>query len=56
MTQNENAISVPSRRKFLTMGGMAAASGAMLAAINAAALGQTNELTPAIPGMKAKGP
>ncbi len=54
MTQNDNTAST-SRRKFLTMGGMAAASGAMLAAINAAALGQTNELSPSIPGVKADG-
>jgi len=43
------------RRKFLSMGGMAAASGAMLAAINSAALGQTNELEPKIGGVKAEG-
>ena len=55
MTNTKDTASTASRRKFLTMGGMAAASGAMLAAINAAALGQTNELSPASPGMKAEG-
>jgi branched-chain amino acid transport system substrate-binding protein len=55
MTENDNSASMASRRKFLTMGGMAAASGAMLAAINAAAIAQTNELSPAIPGVKADG-
>src|SRR5207253_9385968 len=43
------------RRKFLTMGGMAAASGALLASINAAALGQVNKLEPKIEGMQAAG-
>lgn len=55
MTQNDKPASMTSRRKFLTMGGMAAASGAMLASINAAALGQTHKLSPAIPGVKAEG-
>ena len=43
------------RRKILQMGGVGVASGAMLATINAAALGQVNELAPAIEGAKADG-
>jgi branched-chain amino acid transport system substrate-binding protein len=50
-----NHANMLGRRKFLTMGGMAAASGAMLATINAAALAQTNEIAPKIEGAKAEG-
>ena len=55
MTQSDENNKVLGRRKFLSMGGGLAASGAMLASINAAALAQTNELTPSIEGMQASG-
>src|SRR5690606_40299386 len=43
------------RRAFLQMGAGAAAGGALLASINARALGQTNEIDPAISGVSADG-
>lgn len=55
MTQSDENNKVLGRRKFLSMGGGLAASGAMLASINAAALAQTNELAPSIEGMQASG-
>lgn len=55
MTLSDKAKRAVDRREFLTMGSGFAASGAMLAAINTAAMGQTNELNPAIEGMKAEG-
>ena len=47
--------SVMGRRKFLTMGGIAAASGGMLAGINSAAMAQTHKLEPGIGGISADG-
>lgn len=55
MIQSDENNKVLGRRKFLSMGGGLAASGAMLASINAAALAQTNELAPSIEGMQASG-
>src|SRR5690606_1441427 len=43
------------RRAFLQMGAGAAAGGALLASINSRALGQTNEIEPAISGLSADG-
>jgi len=55
MNNSGDRSKIIDRRKFLTLGSSLAASGAMLATLNAAALGQTQELLPSVEGMAATG-